>query len=141
MSGAPRAFARVVVAAMERRGLGLRELCRRAEVDPSLLSKILAGKRAPPSDEGTLHRLACALEADPVELVVAAGLVPAAWSALTRDPELLRAVHRLASGAAAVGSFHEESRPRAAERPRPARPAAAPASFPAKPRGLSEELL
>jgi hypothetical protein len=98
---------------------------------------MLAGKRPPPSDEATLARLSRALELDPVELVVAAGLIPAAWSALSRDSELLRAVHRLACGA-----VPEPARPRVAERPRPARPAPAPGASPRPAsRGLSEELL
>ena len=141
---APPPFARAVAAAMTRRGVGLRELCRRAAVDPSLLSKMLSGKRPPPSDQETLARLARALELDVVELIVAAGVLPAQWDALRRDPSLLRAVHRLASrgvapaAADAPGAPH----PRPVEKPRPARtaPPAAPMSV-FQPRGLSEELL
>jgi transcriptional regulator with XRE-family HTH domain len=132
-------FARAVVEAMSRRGLGLRELCRRADVDPSLLSKMLAGKRPPPADRETLGRLARALELDSVELVVAAGLIPAEWSALSRDPGLLRAVHRLAAGGGAAAA---EERTPVPERARPVRAsprAAAPSVL--APRGLSEELL
>jgi len=127
-------FARLVSEAMTRRGLGLRELARRAGIDASLLSKMLAGKRSPPGDEAALKRLAGALEMDVVELVVSAGLIPSAWSALWSDSALVRAVHRLASGEAGPP-------PRAqAERPRAARPAArVPVTLP--PRGLSEELL
>jgi len=97
MKSAP-SFARLVSEAMSRRGLGLRELCRRAELDPSFLSKVLAGKRNPPSEEEPLRRLARALELDPVELIVSAGRIPADWGALWSDAELLRAVHAVATG-------------------------------------------
>jgi transcriptional regulator with XRE-family HTH domain len=127
-------FARVVAEAMRRGGLGLREVSRRARVDPSLLSKVLAGKRNPPSDEETLRRLAEALGTDPIELIVSAGLIPSAWSALWGDVELVRAVHRLAGGAAAARAAPARPVEPAAERPRAARPAA-------RPSGLSEELL
>ena len=72
-------FSRLVTDAMTRRGLGLRELCRRAELDPSFFSKVLAGKRGPPSDEEPLRRVARALELDPVEVIVAAGRIPTDW--------------------------------------------------------------
>lgn len=117
-------FARAVSEGMARRGLGLRELGRRAGLDPSLLSKMLAGKRPPPG-EADLRRLAGALEIDPVELVVAAGLLPSEWEALRRDPGLLRAVHALAAGRRAAP---------AGGGVRPGRPAP-------RPPGLSEELL
>lgn len=139
-----RSFARLVSEAMARKGLGLREACRRAGVDPSYLSKVLAGKRSPPSDEATLLRLAAALESDAVALTVAAGLIPADWGGLSSDPDLLRAVHELATSG-------RRPSPRRAEAP-PPRPVPAPASRPARverpapiaplpPRGLSEELL
>lgn len=92
-------FSRLVVAAMTRRGLGLRELCRRARLDPSFLSKVLAGKRNPPNAEDVLRRLAAALEIDPVELVVAAGRLPEKWKAMTVDSGLLRRVDAMASSA------------------------------------------
>lgn len=91
MRGAP-AFSRLVTDAMTRRGLGLRELCRRADLDPSFLSKVLAGKRNPPAEEDVLRRIAAVLETDPVEMLVAAGRIPAEWKLLTDNPELLRRV-------------------------------------------------
>jgi transcriptional regulator with XRE-family HTH domain len=120
---------------MARRGLGLRELARRGGVDPSLLSKVLAGKRSPPSDEETLTRLAAALEIDAVELVVSAGRIPSAWSALWSDSALVRAVHRLASGRAEAAPVRPPS-----ERPRPSRSTSRLPELPPS-RGLSEELL
>lgn len=124
-------FARLVSDALARRGLGLRELCRRARLDPSLISKVLAGKRSPPWDEEGLRRLAEALELDPARLAVAAGRLPAGWEPLADDAELLRRVSALVSGA---------PRPRAAPAS-PARPAVRASTFPAPRPALSEELL
>ena len=90
-------FSRLVSEAMARRGLGLRELCRQARLDPSFLSKVLAGKRNPPAEDEVLRRLAAALDADPVELMVAAGRIPAEWKALTTNPDLLRRVNAMAN--------------------------------------------
>lgn len=138
------AFSRLVAAAMARRGMGLRELSRRAELDPSFLSKVLAGKRNPPSEEEPLRRVAAALDLDPVEVIVAAGLIPTDWRALRSDAELLRAVHAVATGARAVRRPEPAPAPLARVNPasRPRRDAApAPAAFPLPSRGLSEELL
>lgn len=124
-------FARLVTEAMALRGLGLRELCRRARVDPSFLSKVLAGKRNPPADDETLERLAAALDSDPVALFVSAGRVPGAWRSLASDPDLLARVNALAGRAV----------PR---RPAAPSPAAAPVRRPTNPSPLkpfNEELL
>lgn len=91
------AFSRLVAEAMARRGLGLRELCRQAKLDPSFLSKVLAGKRNPPAEEEVLRRMAAALETDAVELFVAAGRIPSEWRNLTTNHELLRRVDAIAS--------------------------------------------
>lgn len=99
MSALP-AFSRLVAEAMARRGLGLRELCRQAKLDPSFLSKVLAGKRNPPAAEDVLRRMAAALDADAVELLVAAGRIPSEWKSLTTDAELLRRVDAMASSGA-----------------------------------------
>ena len=139
MSAAAPAFSRLVADAMARQGLGLRETCRRAELDPSFFSKVLAGKRNPPSEEDVLRRVAGALELDPVEVIVSAGLIPTDWGALWSDSELLRAVHAVATGGrlrrAPTGPAPARPAPRSS---RGARPEEAPV-FPS--RGLSEELL
>jgi transcriptional regulator with XRE-family HTH domain len=138
-------FPRLVTEAMARKGLGLREACRRAGLDPSFLSKVLAGKRNPPSEEETLRRLAQTLGLDEVELIVSAGLIPSDWGALCSDPELLRAVHAVATGgrrpavrrapAAAPLPRVESTRPEREQTPAPV------PAFRLPSRGLSEELL
>ena len=95
-------FSRIVVDAMKLRGLGLRELCRQAKLDPSFLSKVLAGKRNPPAEEDVLRRIAAVLETDAIALFVAAGRIPSEWNNLTTNAELLRRVNALASSHSAV---------------------------------------
>ncbi len=136
-------FPRLVNGAMSRKGLGLREACRRSALDPSFLSKVLAGKRNPPTDEATLRRLAGTLDLDPVELIVSAGLIPSDWGALNSDPELLRAVHAVATGGRRPTPRRAEpvvapARPAPARLPREERPSPV---LPSPSRGLSEELL
>jgi len=90
-------FSRIVVDAMARRGLGLRELCRQARLDPSFLSKVLSGKRNPPAEDEVLRRMAAVLETDAVKLFVAAGRIPSEWRNLTTNSELFRRVDALAN--------------------------------------------
>lgn len=92
-------FSRLVVETMDKRGMGLRELCRQARLDPSFFSKVLAGKRNPPAEEDVLRRLAVALDINPVELFVAAGRLPSEWKAIMTNPELLRRVDAMANSA------------------------------------------
>ena len=91
-------FSARVAAGLRGRGLTLRGLCREAGLDPSFFSKVLAGKRSPPSEESMLRRIAEVLGLDAVELIVAAGRIPAEWSALWHDAELFREVHMRAAG-------------------------------------------
>lgn len=103
-------FSRIVVEAMKLRGLGLRELCRQAKLDPSFLSKVLRGERNPPADEETLRRIAAILDTDAVGLLVAAGRIPSEWRSLTTNSELLRRVNALASSAVSRTSQPQNSK-------------------------------
>ncbi|HAM35233.1 MAG TPA: hypothetical protein DEB40_13925 [Elusimicrobia bacterium] len=125
---------------MRGRGLTLRGLCREAGLDPSFFSKVLAGKRNPPSDEAALRRIALALEIDAVELIVSAGRLPSEWRALWDDPKLFGEVHARATGipvpADSSRIVKKDGAP--AQKAAPPRPA-----FPRQPQAgrLPEELL
>ncbi|HVE13614.1 MAG TPA: helix-turn-helix transcriptional regulator [Elusimicrobiota bacterium] len=123
MSDTP--FAAWVRERMRERGLGLRELCRAAKVDPSFLSKVLAGKRSPPWEEDVLRRMAGVLEVEAPRLIVLAGRVPSEWERLMRDAELFRSLDGFVRGGVRA--------------PAPAREAAPVRRQPAAPMG--EELL
>ena len=126
-------FSRLVTDAMARRGLGLRELCRQAGLDPSFLSKVLTGKRNPPAEEDVLRRIAAVLETDAVTLFVAAGRIPTEWKSLTNNPELLRRVDAMAN------SGHPRKLHPLPSKSVPAPRSSTPSSYSPKP--FSEELL
>lgn len=127
MDHEPLPFAGRVNEGLSRSGLTLRGLCREAGLDPSFFSKILSGKRSPPSEEAVLRRIADLLSLDPAELIVAAGRIPSEWRALWKDKALFEEVHRRATSGG--------KRPPPAPSPRPAPPAVF------RPSQLSEELL
>ncbi len=56
-------------------GLSLRQIAEKVEMDPSFLSRIVAGTRNPPSEE-KIDRLAHVLEIPPEELLLEAGRLP-----------------------------------------------------------------
>lgn len=64
---------------MKRKGFTLRELCRRAGVDPSLLSKVFSGKRNPPLQDSALLKICEELELSSAEVFVSAGRLPPGW--------------------------------------------------------------
>lgn len=102
-------FAELVRARMAEGGLGLRELCRDAGLDASFFSKVLAGKRSPPSEEDVLRRLAERLGVDPSRLIVAAGRLPETWRALWTEPGAFEAVDSLLTRR--QSSWHPAARP------------------------------
>ncbi len=136
--------------------MGLRELCRAVDVDPSYFSKVLADKRNPPSEEEVLRRIAEVLELEAPRLVVAAGRIPEEWKRILKEDALFRSVHQLAAaGTAAATSGNwapEKSRqntPRATRKAAPSRPSPKPREsnwgsgrvVPRRPKDLEEELL
>ncbi len=117
---------------MAREGYTLRSFCRAVELDPSFFSKVLAGKRSPPSDEAVLRRIAAQLGLDGAELIVSAGRIPQEWSGLWTEPGLFALVHETACG--------RSPRRQPQARPAPAAPAAG-APFSPRPPALADELL
>jgi transcriptional regulator with XRE-family HTH domain len=103
---------------MKSRRLSIRRVCRSAAVDPSFLAKVLRGERRPPDDERVLRRLADALQVEPHRLMLAAGLLPAAWRDQLDGAGRLEALERIFDARSASG----EARPIGGGRPAPARP-------------------
>ena len=83
---------------MRRTGISLRELCRRAQLDPSLMSKVFSGKRNPPFADESIEKMAAALELDPATLFVALGKLPSAWRKLAQDQTLFEKADALVTG-------------------------------------------
>ena len=135
-------FAEMIRARMDERGMGLRELCRAVDLDPSFFSKVLAGKRSPPSEEAVLRKIAVSLELDATRVVVSAGRIPSEWRGVMSDEALFSSVHRLAAGAPARRSVPAPTQSSAQSAPARKSNWGARSSAPASPsRDFGDELL
>lgn len=83
-------FIRAVKEALKRKGWSMRNAAREAGLDSSFLSKVLNGKRNPPSDERAIVRLAQKLDIDPDSLVIYAGRIPAKYQKDLEKPGAIR---------------------------------------------------
>ncbi len=85
-------FPELVESGMRQKNISLRAVAREIRLDPSFFSKVLAGKRTPPSDEKTLNRLADLLGIDPLKLIISTGLIPSQIRPMLESDEFLRSV-------------------------------------------------
>ena len=83
-------FIKAVKEALKRKGWSMRKAAREAGLDSSFLSKVLSGKRNPPSGEKVIIRLAQQLDIDPVSLVIYAGRIPAKYQKDLEKPGAIR---------------------------------------------------
>jgi transcriptional regulator with XRE-family HTH domain len=69
-------FINLVKVHLEKNRCSLRELARQCNLDVSFLSKILSGKRNPPSSEKDIRKIAEVLKINSDRLLFAAGRIP-----------------------------------------------------------------
>ena len=84
------AFIKAVKEALKKKGWSMRRAAREAGLDSSFLSKVLSGKRNPPSDERVIAGLAQKLDLDPDSLVIYAGRIPAKYQRALEKSGALR---------------------------------------------------
>lgn len=111
-------FCSLINDGLKRESMSLRELCRRSRMDPSLLSKMLAGKRNPPQDDATLSALARALNEPEDGVFLSVGRLPSAWARLAVDRELCGRVGELVAGSAGRSARRSQSSARGFQDPR-----------------------
>ena len=87
-----RSFVVLVREGLKAGSLSLRGICRASGIDPSYLSKVLQGKRSPPTDEKALTRLARILDVDPFILIISTGTIPSAMQSAMERPEFIQRV-------------------------------------------------
>ena len=95
---------------MNEQSLSLRKVARAAGLDPSFFSKVLSGKRSPPSNEKILIRLAHCLKMDPVLLIISTGTIPSQLQSAMENPDFLESVRDRAR-------FRTAALPKGASRP------------------------
>jgi len=69
-------FALVIKEALKDSGLSLRSFAKQCSIDSSYLSKVLKGKRNPPSEEAAIARIAEFIKMPPERLMFICGRIP-----------------------------------------------------------------
>jgi transcriptional regulator with XRE-family HTH domain len=87
-------FIKAVKQALKKKGWSMRRAAREAGLDSSFLSKVLSGKRNPPSEEKVIVRLAQKLDIDPDSLIIYAGRIPAKYQKDLEKPEVIKLLSR-----------------------------------------------
>ena len=85
-------FNQLIKISLKDRGISLRELARRSNLDVSFLSKILSGKRNPPSSEKDIKRMAKVLGIVPESLIFAAGRIPLSYQEYFSDKKFIDSI-------------------------------------------------
>ncbi len=84
-------FIRCVAQGMKENNIGVRDLARKCGLDASFISKMMQGKRNPPSEESAIKKIAEALFLDPLMLVIYAGRIPASLQDVFESPSFISA--------------------------------------------------
>lgn len=85
-------FIVMIKEALDERGVSLRELARKTDLDVSFLSKILNGKRNPPSNESDIRKIGSFLNIKPDKLLFAAGRIPSNLQSIFNDEEFINSL-------------------------------------------------
>lgn len=71
-----KSFVRIITSRMKEKNMGVRQLARECGIDASFISKVIQGKRNPPSDEKIIKKIAQVLSVDPIMLTIFTGHIP-----------------------------------------------------------------
>lgn len=82
-------FNTLIKKALKNKNISLRELARKTRLDVSFLSKILNGKRNPPSEEKDIIKIAKILEINPTRLLFSAGRIPTEYQEFFIDEKFI----------------------------------------------------
>lgn len=82
-------FVNLIKNALHEKEISLRELARKSNLDVSFLSKILNGKRNPPSSENDIKVIAKVLQIKPDRLFFAAGRIPSNLQEFFNDKKFI----------------------------------------------------
>ncbi|MFC2091401.1 helix-turn-helix domain-containing protein [Elusimicrobiota bacterium] len=87
-------FIDMLKCAIENSGISLRELARQTDLDVSFLSKVLSGKRNPPSSEKDINKIARVLQMNSDRLMFSAGRIPKKFLELFNDDRFIKTLQQ-----------------------------------------------
>ena len=91
-------FCKAIKEGMRKKDISLRTLAKGAGIDSSFLSKVLSGKRNPPTEDAVIAKIARILELDGDTLIIFAGRIPRRFQPNLDRDEILSAFRDLISG-------------------------------------------
>ena len=71
-----KSFVKIITSKMKEKNMGVRRLARECGIDASFISKVIQGKRNPPTDEKIIEKIAAVLLIDPTMLMIYTGRIP-----------------------------------------------------------------
>ncbi|MFW6173599.1 MAG: helix-turn-helix domain-containing protein [Elusimicrobiota bacterium] len=88
-------FNKLIKQGLKKENISLRELARGSGLDVSFLSKILNGKRNPPSKEKKIRKIGKILNIDQERLIFASGRIPSNFQKYFNTKDILERISRL----------------------------------------------
>lgn len=92
-----KSFVKIITSKMKEKNIGVRQLARECGVDASFISKVIQGKRNPPTDEKIIKKIASFLSIDPVMLTIYTGRIPSSLQMVLENQlfvnNLLKNIH------------------------------------------------
>ncbi len=82
-------FIEMIKTALVEKDISLRELARKSSLDVSFLSKILNGKRNPPSNEKDIKKIGKILDIEPDRLLFSAGRIPSSLQEMFNNKDFI----------------------------------------------------
>ena len=80
---------------MKEKNMGVRQLARECGIDASFISKVIQGKRNPPSDEKIIKKIAQVLSVDPIMLTIFTGHIPSSLQLILENESFVNGlVHK-----------------------------------------------
>lgn len=89
-----RSFVKLVNDKIKEQRLSIRKIAKEIGLDPSFFSKVLSGKRSPPTDDKILKKLAELLNIDPLLLIISTGTIPSELQSIMERPEFIQQIRK-----------------------------------------------
>lgn len=89
-----KSFVKIITSRMKEKNMGVRQLARECGIDASFISKVIQGKRNPPTDEKIIKKIAAVLLIDPTMLMIYTGRIPSSLQLVLENESFVNGLVR-----------------------------------------------